>query len=295
MRASHTAFLALVVAMFLWGSSFVAFKYALEAFHPVVVVWARLLVASVLFFVFLPSSRRVRVARQDWLLLGLMVLCEPCLYFLLEGLALQWTTASQAGMVSAILPVLVALSSWWMGETPRVWAWVGLVLAMVGVGLVSWLAPASASAPYPLWGNLLELAAMVCAAGYTVCLKRLCRSYSPWFLTAAQTTGGMVFFSLAVASPWVHLPQRLPLGPSLAVLYLGLAISVGAYGLYNYGVSRLPAWQASAFINLIPIFALVLDWLFLGEAVGWLHVLGTVLVCGGVGLAQISGKAPGGP
>lgn len=278
--------LALVAAMLLWGSSFVAFKYAVAEFHPAVVVFARLLVAACLFLVLLPSARRVRVARRDLPLLALMVLCEPCLYFVLEGLALQLTSAAQAGMVSAVLPALVALASRWVGERPGPWAWPGLGLAMGGVAWVSWLAPATEAAPNPLLGNALEFLAMVCAAGYTLCLKVLCRRYSPWLLTAAQTFGGLVFFGAWVATPWVPWPQSIPLLPALAVLYLGVAVSVGAYGLYNFGVSRLPAWQASAYINLIPVFALVLGWALLGEPVTLAHVLGMVLVCGGVALAQ---------
>jgi drug/metabolite transporter (DMT)-like permease len=75
----------------------------------------------------------------------------------------------------------------------------------------------------------------------------------------------------------------------LAVLYLGVAVSVGAYGLYNLGVSRLPAWQASAYTNLIPVFALVLGWAFLDEAVTVSHVVGIAAVCLGVGLTQRRG------
>ena len=289
MPALWVAPLALLSAMLLWGSSFVAFKYAVASFHPVVVVFVRLLLAAGLFFVWLPSSRRVRVARQDLPLLAGMILCEPCLYFVLEGAALKYTTASQAGMVSAVLPALVALASGFLGERPGLRSWVGLVLAMAGVGWVSWLAPATDSAPDPLLGNVLEFAAMVCAAGYTLCLKVLCRKYSPWLLTAAQTLGGLIFFGILMATPWVPLPTAFPLGPVLAVLYLGVAISVGAYGLYNYGVSRLPAWQASAYINLIPVFALVLGWAVLDEPVSASHGLGIIAVCLGVGLTQRRG------
>lgn len=289
MPALWVAPLALLSAMLLWGSSFVAFKYAVASFHPVVVVFVRLLLAAGLFFVFLPSSRRVRVARQDLPLLAGMILCEPCLYFVLEGAALKYTTASQAGMVSAVLPALVALASGFLGERPGLRSWVGLVLAMAGVGWVSWLAPATESAPNPLLGNVLEFAAMVCAAGYTLCLKVLCRKYSPWFLTAAQTVGGLGFFGILVATPWVPFPESPSWGPVLAVLYLGVAVSVGAYGLYNLGVSRLPAWQASAYTNLIPVFALVLGWAFLDETVTVSHVAGIVAVCLGVGLTQRRG------
>lgn len=65
--------------------------------------------------------------------------------------------------------------------------------------------------------------------------------------------------------PDVQLPTELPLLPSLVVLYLGAGITLGAYGLYTWGVSRIPVSQAGMFLNLIPVFTLMLAWALLGE------------------------------
>jgi drug/metabolite transporter (DMT)-like permease len=50
-----------------------------------------------------------------------------------------------------------------------------------------------------------------------------------------------------------------------AVAYLGIAITLGAYGLWNLAVSRLPASKASAATNLIPVFSVLICFAFLGE------------------------------
>ena len=47
-----------------------------------------------------------------------MALCEPCFYFVFEGQALRFTSAAQAGMVAAILPVLVAVLAWFFLGDP---------------------------------------------------------------------------------------------------------------------------------------------------------------------------------
>ena len=54
-------------------------------------------------------------------------------------------------------------------------------------------------------------------------------------------------------------------GSTLALIYLGTLVTVIAYGLYNFGVSRIPVSQASAYINLIPVFAVILGFTILGE------------------------------
>jgi drug/metabolite transporter (DMT)-like permease len=284
---SGAAVVALLVAMLLWGSSFVAFKYAVMVYDPVVVVFARLLLSALAFLCVLPLWRPRSVPRRDLPLMGFMALCEPCLYFLFEGQALTLTSASQAGMVAATLPVLVAVCAGiFLGERLSVRSWAGLILAVAGVVWVSLSGDATDTAPRPVLGNFLEFLGMLCAAGYTVSMKRLCASYSPWFLTAVQSFVGSVFFLPLLLLPSTSLPTSLPVGPTLAVAYLGVCISIGAYGLYNFGISKLPAWQASAFINLIPVFSILLGWAWLGESMNLLQLLGAALVFGGVLLSQ---------
>ena len=71
-----------------------------------------------------------------------------------------------------------------------------------------------------------------------------------------------------------------------AVAYLGLVVTVGAYGLYNFAVSRLPASQASAFVNLIPLFSLLFAVLLLGERLTGQQMFAAGLVFAGVAVSQ---------
>ncbi|MDO9581748.1 MAG: DMT family transporter [Desulfomicrobium sp.] len=280
-------FLSLFVGMVLWGSSFVAFKYAVMFFDPIVVVFARMIISALLFLLVLPLWRPRNLRREDLGFMVFMALCEPCFYFVFEGQALTMTSASQAGMVAATLPVLVAVcAGFFLGERLSARSWSGLVLALAGVIWVSVSGVATESSPRPLMGNFLELLAMLCAAGYTVSMKKLCARYSPWFLTAVQSLVGTVFFLPLLFLPSTALPVAFPVGPSLAVLYLCVCISIGAYGLYNYGISKLPAWQASAFVNLIPVFSMLLGWLCLGEQLTAWQLVGVAVVFAGVLLCQ---------
>lgn len=284
---SGLPFFALSLAMLLWGSSFVAFKYAVMFFDPIVVVFARMGISALVFLLVLPLWRPVRVRLADIWFMVFMALCEPCMYFVFEGQALTMTTASQAGMVAATLPVLVAVcAGFLLGERLTRRSWTGLLLALGGVAWVSVSGSATEVAPRPVLGNFLELLAMICAAGYTVSMKKLCATYSPWFLTAVQSMVGTVFFLPLMFLPSTDLPQALPAGPSLAVVYLAVCISIGAYGLYNYGISRLPAWQATAFVNLIPVISMLLGWAWLGESLNAAQLAGVAVVFGGVLLSQ---------
>jgi drug/metabolite transporter (DMT)-like permease len=285
--SSALPFVSLFVGMVLWGSSFVAFKYAVMFFDPIVVVFARMFLSALFFLLVLPLWRPRNLRREDLGFMVFMALCEPCFYFVFEGQALLMTSASQAGMVAATLPVLVAVCAGiFLGERLRIRSWAGLILALAGVVWVSISGVATEAAPRPMMGNFLELLAMFCAAGYTVSMKKLCARYSPWFLTAVQSMVGTAFFLPLLFLPSTALPVTLPVGPTLAVLYLCVCISIGAYGLYNFGISKLPAWQASAFVNLIPVFSMLLGWLCLGEHLTAWQLVGVGVVFAGVLLCQ---------
>ena len=102
---------------------------------------------------------------------------------------------------------------------------------------------------------------------------------------------GSVFF-LPLAAVGSGVPPA-PSGQGLfALVYLGSVVTVGAYDLYNFGVSRLPASQATGFINLIPVFTLVFAWLLLGERLNGQQLLAAGLVFAGVALSQWRSATP---
>jgi drug/metabolite transporter (DMT)-like permease len=291
---------SLLAATLLWASSFVALKIAFQHFDPMVVIFGRMVVGS-LCFVFIPGAfRHLEFRRGDWRLLAFMTLCEPCLYFIFEAKALENTSASQAGMVSAILPLLVAVAARVVLKerlTRRTLA--GFFIAILGVCWLSLAAEAGVGAPRPLLGNFFEFLAMVCATGYIITLKRLTARFSPFFLTFVQAFVGSGFFFLLLFLPGTEIPTRFSPAGVGAVLYLGAFITLGAYGLYNFGVSRIPVSQATAFINLIPVFAVVFGWLILGETFTGTQYLAALIVFAGVYLSQDrrprDRTRPGGP
>lgn len=260
------ALCALAGAMFLWSGTFIAMKAVLSVFHPVFMVFVRMAGSTLLLTPFLRHwARTVPYSKGDWRVLALLVFSEPCLYFVFEGYALQYTTASQAGIVTSLLPLLVGVGAFFvLKERLPLPAWAGFFLAIGGVVWLTLAGENSASAPNALLGNLLEFCAMIMACVYTLCVRKLMR-YPPFFICAAQSLGGLAFFALLLAGMGLPLPERFP--PLYALLGLGfLSIAtIMAYGLYNIGVARLSAGQAAAWTNLIPVLTLTQGILFLGE------------------------------
>ncbi len=285
--------LGLLTAMLLWASSFIALKIAFREYDPMVVIFGRMLVASICFLCVCFSFRRNFTYRKgDYKLLFFMVFCEPCLYFLFEAQAIMYTTASQAGMITAILPVLVMIAaSHLLKEKILLRSWIGGLIAVLGVCWLTLESAPAEDAPNPILGNFFEFLAMVCATGYTIALRRLTLRYSPFFLTALQAFAGCFFYFPLIFLPGTELPSSFNMPSGLAIVYLGAVITLGAYGLYNYGLKHVPASQAASYVNLIPVFSVVLGYLILNETFTSNQCIAAVIVMAGVWMTQMRKKS----
>ncbi|MDD2965979.1 MAG: EamA family transporter [Desulfovibrionaceae bacterium] len=287
----HTA---LFFAMLFWGSSFIALKVALTAFTPWELMAGRMAVASLIFIPVLPQLWRTLRNKGGWGLIALMVISEPCLYFVFETQALLYTSAAQAGMLVSVLPLVVALMAFvFLRERTSPRTWCGLCLAGAGVVVLSAGGVATESSPAPLLGNILEGIAMCCATVYTLCARTLSLRYTALEITAMQVLAGLSFFGMAALLPLpaqlVTLPMPIaPWLPVASIIYLGTVVTFGGYGLYNYGIQRLSAGQAAAYTNLMPVIGLVLGVCLLEESFTAVQYAASLVVIAGVCISQQS-------
>lgn len=277
---------ALMIAVVFWASSFIVFKLAFKSAHPYFIIWGRMIVASLCFLVFLPRLRKLKIIKSDVKYLILMAILEPCIYFLLELKALQLTEASQAGMITALNPILVAIAAYFLlKEDITITTIAGFFIAAAGSVWLSVSGSVTESAPNPPLGNFLEFLAMVSAAGYTIILKKMSSRYSAVFLTAVQAYIGMIFFTPFVLMAGV-LPKEYNFSILFPPIYLGIFVSFIAYGCFNYAVGKIPAAKATAFVNLIPVFSLIMAAIVLGEKFNIYQYTASAMVLAGVYLTQ---------
>lgn len=277
-------FAAVFAAVIFWAGSFTATRIALTELPPSTIVWIRMASGFILLFPFCFRLFPKNITMGEIRLLVLMALFQPCLYFLLEANALRFTTASQAGVISSTVPMFVAvLSALFLGEKTGKTAMAGLAVSVLGVAWLTFGSGADAKAANPALGNIMELGAMVCAAGYMVLTRRLSAKFNPWVLTFIQAASGFLFFSGGAVDAFdAEWSGRV----ITAVVYLGVFVTVGAFGLYNWGISKIPATRAAVFINLVPVFAVFMGWGILGESLGVSQLAGSAVIAAGVFLAQ---------
>ena len=80
--SSRSVMMLLVVCYALWGGGMIAMKYAFESFAVLHVVFARVAFAAIFYLALFPKWRHMPYEKGDWKYLLLLVMFEPCLFFL---------------------------------------------------------------------------------------------------------------------------------------------------------------------------------------------------------------------
>ena len=280
--------LSLIFAMFIWASSFIALKLAMNDLEPYTVIFFRMAIASLCFVYFIKSFLKYEFSKRDIKYIILLAFFEPCLYFIFEAKAIQLTTASQVGMITSLMPVITAMAAgYFLKEIITKQLLVGSFIAIAGVVWLSLQSVSSVSAPNPILGNFFELLAMVCGAGYTIVARYLANRYSALFITAIQVFIGAIFFFPFFLYEVFTTDFNITLTSVLCVLYLGVVVTLGGYGLYNYALTKIEASKAAIFIYLIPVFTLILAFFVLNEKLTIVELIASATILFGVFISEV--------
>jgi drug/metabolite transporter (DMT)-like permease len=272
----------------IWGCSFLLIKVALEGVSATQVVLGRIVLGAVAILAWV-VVRREPLPRQPvvWLHAAVMGVVSNVVPFL--GFA--WgedngATSGLAGIYNATTPLwtlvfaILALPS----ERPTRARLTGLVMGFAGVLVV--LAPWRSMHGAGLAGQLACLGAGACYGVAFVYTRRfLTGRAEPLGLAAAQLTCAAVEIGLIapfVATGHVSLPPRV----WLSVLALGAAGTGIAYVIY-YGLVRdVGATTASTVTYVVPLVAVTLGVIALGESLRWNDFAGALIVLAGILVAE---------
>ena len=161
----------------------------------------------------------------------------------------------------------------------------GLALAFLGVLVVVLLGAGQRVGAAGLGGPLLVIAAAAAFASYNVLAKPLVSRHDPIAVTAAASLIGAVAL-IPLSSPGSLVHSGMPTADLVLVLYLGLVCTLAAYIAWTVALRRVDPSQAVSFVYAIPVVAVAISALLLGETVTPWLALGGGLVVGGVVVAR---------
>lgn len=284
------AYISLVVATVLYGTTLTAMKVCLNFYSEVEMITLRMIISSLLFLpFFLTVYKDLKVDKIDFKFILLMTICEPCLYFLFETHALRFTTSGQAGVVSSMEPILIIIFAKFIlkEHLPKI-AYIGVLLGIIGSVVLSIGSDVNELAPNPILGNSLEMCAEILTVTSIITTKYLMDKYPPFFLAGSQVLLGAVFFIvLNIVRHGSFIPvinESLPI-----LIYLGV-LTVVSYALYNYGICTLSASKASPFLYMLPISSICFGCFFLGESFNLTQFFACALIFVGIYISQMKDK-----
>ncbi len=288
------AICSVVAAALIWNSSYAVTKEVLAEVGPLTIGAIRFTIAAVSLGIMV-RTRRNPVARPDVhqrQMIYLSGLLGITVYFVLENIGVDLSTASDASLIVASYPLMTMLLErvlFRIRMLPlRV---VGVLIAAGGAFLVVRNgAEVGGSARW--FGDVLLLLGGPVWAGYNVLSKYAGRGQDAMNLTYYQTVAGAIGFllaSLLEIGEW-----RLP-GVTVSELlaYLAVACSVGGFLLYNYGLRPMASSVAVNILNLVPVFGVLGAVVINGETVRLVQVLGGVIIIAGVALGLVERRTAG--
>lgn len=290
--------LALAALVLIWASNFSVVKFALSDFEPLAFNGLRFALASVFMWVVVRiRGSRTRFERRHWPALIGLGLLGNVVYQVFFIYGLDWTLAGNAALMLATVPVFITILSVLLRhEQVGGMAWSGVVLSVTGVALVVWgSARAVRFGPETVRGDLTTLAAAAAWASYTVGSTPLIRRYGSMSVTAATMWIGAVGLTL-VSTPAFLGQDWSAVGPSAwsALGYSGVFAIGVAYLIWYFSVGRMGGTRTAIYTNTIPIVAIAIAWVTLGETPTLLQGIGAVGIILGALLARM-GKIEGPP
>lgn len=291
------AYLLLFITPLFWAGNTVSTRAIAAESDPLVLAFLRWLLALLLIMPWWwPVVRREwREMMHHFPILCWLALWSVASFNTMIYIGVETTTASNAAIIQAIIPVLILLLSRLIyGESISGLQWLGVSFSLSGVLVI--VAKAELSRLLSLTlnpGDIWILLAVVSWAIYSVTLRHKPKSVSPFGFFGFSVAFGVI--ALLPFALWeqggIYIPQWSE-RVWMVVGYIAVFPSILAYLFWNRGVAEIGASSAGLFIYFIPVFGLILAVLFLKESLQGYHFTGIILIVLGIALAlwrRISG------
>ena len=282
--------LLLAFVSLVWAGSFVAVRMTVKEISPVDLGFLRFLVATpFMILILLLSKKEIRLPAKELLSLSVLGLTGVTLLYIFQFIGIEYTTAStSAVLINTNVIFIVLLSATFLKEKFPLRKSAGIAFSFAGVLVVIFAQMTNESIAFSnvfLIGCMFIILSAFCWAIYSIVGKRLLDKYDPFTVTTYAFVLGTIFFLPVVLPDITDVIQGVSFNGWMAVLYLALICSVFGYVAWYYALSRIEAGRAAVFLNLIPLFTIVISF-FSGEIPTFTFLIGAILIIYGVYLAQ---------
>jgi len=284
---SHTrtaVYLAFLVIM--WGVNWPLSKYALEFSPPLLFAGLRIFIGGLLLVLFaLPHYKKLELKRT-WHIYLISSAVNIFLFYIFQTIGLKYLPAGLFATIVFFQPVLLGICSWlWLGEKMFFGKMVGLFLGFLGVAAIS---INGGTEDLSTAGILLGLASAVCWTFGTLYMKKTADQVDAVWVVALQILiGGVLLLGTgSIFESWDDIVWATPF--LLDLLFISVFVTALGWLAFFQLVSSGEASRVGSYTFLIPLIALIISVLFMGETITFKLVAGLVLILASIVL--VNGK-----
>lgn len=280
-----------IITIVIWSTTFISTKVLLRTFSPVEILVLRFIIGYITLFAVNPHFLRTAGFKQE-MMYALAGLTGVGLYYMLENTGLEYTMASNAGVIIAAAPFFTAVLAHLINKRENRFKWnffVGFVIAFAGIAIISFNGARFELKPI---GDLMIFGAALCWAVYCNVLKKISTfGHSLLLGTRRIFAWGLLFFVICI--PFMDFKitvSELIMPANIGnLLFLGVGACAGCFIMWNYASDIIGPVSANFYIYLTPVVTIAASALLLEEPITGLLIIGTVLTLAGLVVSEWTG------
>ncbi len=278
----------LTLTMLIWAGSFIFIKIGLRDLDPYNLAFYRFLMASPLLLFWNLLRGRLNMLRvEDLPQLSVLALSGVSLLYVIQFLALKYTTATNAAILINTSAVFVAVWGFVRGEA-TLRKIVGVILSFFGVILIISKGTMNFFSSKTFLGDALMIVDGMLWAIYTVLGSSMLSRYDNETLTMHSFLLGTLFLAPFALWSGVANPVNFTSRTIIALLYLAVLCSVFAYVVWYHALSSSDSTSVAVYVYLVPLFTAVFSYFALHEVADIFTVVGGAITILGVYLTVSS-------
>ncbi len=288
-KEKYLPYLAGTGMALIFGFSFLFTKEALSEVEPFHLLGFRFGMAAMLLSI-LKMAKVIKVDYKGKEIRKLIAiaLAQPVTYFIFEIYGIKLTNSSEAGMMIALIPVIVTiLAVIFLKEFPSKIQVFFVALSVSGAIFI--IVMKSNEIGSNIIGTIVLLLAVLCASIFNILSRKYSTDFTPVEITFAMMwIGAITFNAMAIIQHLIAgkiVNYFMPLSNLKvvsAVLYLGILSSVIAFFLVNYTLSKIEASRSAVFANLSSVTSIIAGVLIRNEPFFWYQIVGASMILSGV-------------
>lgn len=289
-KTSKFVYFAALLYALITGLSFLVGKMALAVANPLDLLAFRFS-ASFIAIILLLGFKLVKVNYSFTRIKRIIPLAMfyPLMFFAFQTFGLEASSSSEAGILNATIPVFtLILATFFLKEKTTGLQKLSILASVIGVVYITLMKGYSFESSN-LKGIILLLVSALSFSGYSILARKLAKDFSSIELSIIMIIISFISFNaLALVKNIVNgtiSTFLLPLGNVqfvISVLYLGILSTLITSLLTNFILSKIEASKMSVFTNLSTVISIIAGVAFLREELFYYHIIGSVLIVGGV-------------